>query len=210
MASVQDICNIALSHLGSDAIVSSISPPDGSVEAGHCARFYPIARQAMIEMAQPSFARTRVALAEVTNDSDVWGYAYAKPTACLKLLRILTPGQGATVFTMGEIEIVDDESSSAAFEMEGDVIYTNEAEAVLVYLRDVTDTSKFTPMIVTGMGYLLASFLAGPIIKGEAGASTGEKYLKLAQYWLDKAAASNANSSNRTEGSRPTSIINAR
>ena len=210
MASVQDICNTALSHIGSDAIISSISPPDGSVEAGHCARFYPLARQTMIEMIQPSFARTRVALAEVTNDSTVWAYAYARPSACIKPLRILTLGAGVTVFTQDEVVLNADEASSATFDIEADVIYTNEPEAVLVYLRDVTDSSKFTPMMVIGMSYLLASFLAGPIVKGDSGASAGQKLYKLAEVWLTTAATSNANSSHTVQGNQVPALLSRR
>ena len=40
MASDVDICNMALSHLGARAQISAIVPPDGSVEAGYCARFH--------------------------------------------------------------------------------------------------------------------------------------------------------------------------
>jgi len=211
VASVQDICNIALSHVGSDAIVSSISPPDGSVEAGHCARFYPIARHTMIEIVQPSFARRRVLLAEVANESTVWAYAYAKPTACIKPLRILTVAPGLTVFTQDEANTVSiNEGGSAEYDMEGEVIFTNEPEAVLVYLTDVTDTSKFPPLMVTGMGYLLASFLAGPIIKGTAGAQAGEAFRKMAEQWLAGAAASNANMSRTENGAQVPLNLQAR
>ncbi len=208
MASVQDICNIALSHLGSDAIVSAISPPDGSVEAGHCARFYPIARQTMIEMTQPSFARARALLAEVANESTVWSYAYAKPTSCIKPLRVLTLAPGLTVFNQDEVTVLANEGGSADYDIEGDVIFTNEAEATLVYLRDITDTSKFSPTIVTGLGYLLASFLAGPLIKGDAGAKAGQGFHKLAQEWLGSAATSNANMSSIINGAQvPASLL---
>ena len=50
MASVVDICNQALSHLGDSATVASIDPPEGSAQAEHCARFYPAALAALLEM----------------------------------------------------------------------------------------------------------------------------------------------------------------
>ena len=56
MASEVDICNLALGHLGDNATVSSISPPEGSAQAEHCARFYPIARDALLEMHNWNFA----------------------------------------------------------------------------------------------------------------------------------------------------------
>ena len=75
MANPVEICNLALSHLGSSATVSAISPPDGSVEAGYCARFYGMARQLSLTAFTWQFALKRVALAEVTNTSTVWLYA---------------------------------------------------------------------------------------------------------------------------------------
>ena len=66
MASEVDICNLALGHLGDNATVSSISPPEGSAQAEHCARFYPLARDALLEMGYWNFAMRRVALAQLT------------------------------------------------------------------------------------------------------------------------------------------------
>lgn len=210
MASVQDICNLALSHIGSDAVVSSISPPDGSVEAGHCARFYPMARRTMLELLQPGFARTRVALAEVANPSTVWAYAYAKPTSCIKPLRILQPNQALTVFTQDEVTLEADEGRGAPYDIEDSVILTNMPEAVMVYVRDVSDTTKFTPMMVMGLSYLMAGMLAGPIIKGSAGAETGRSLTKLGTDYLAGAGASDANASTTTEGGRIPALLQAR
>ena len=44
MATEVDICNLALAHLGDDATIASIKPPEGSAQAEKSARFYPIAR----------------------------------------------------------------------------------------------------------------------------------------------------------------------
>ena len=48
MSSVVDICNIALSRLGDRATVTSIDPPEGSAQADHCRRFYPIALKTIL------------------------------------------------------------------------------------------------------------------------------------------------------------------
>lgn len=50
MASEVDICNLALARLGDNATVASIDPPEGSAQAEHCARFYAIARDSLLEM----------------------------------------------------------------------------------------------------------------------------------------------------------------
>ena len=66
MASVVQISNMALSHIGSEARVASISPPDGSVEAGYCATFYDMARTELLEPGNWAFSLKRATLAQIT------------------------------------------------------------------------------------------------------------------------------------------------
>ena len=65
MASEVDVCNMALAHIGAESQVASIAPPDGSVEAGYCARFYPTARRVALESEAWTFAKKRETLAAV-------------------------------------------------------------------------------------------------------------------------------------------------
>ena len=69
MASEVDICNLALAHLGDSATVASINPPEGSAQAEMCQRFYPIARDSLLEMHNWGFATRRKALAQLNNTS---------------------------------------------------------------------------------------------------------------------------------------------
>lgn len=206
MSSDVDICNIALSHVGADAIVSAIDPPDGSVEAGHCARFYAIARRTLLELGDWQWATKRVALAQVTNESDIWQYAYEQPSDCINALRILRPTASTNGISytdpFGTLQplvpsyyIAYDESNGAQFEIEGSTIYTNEPNAVLKYTFDVTDTAKFTPSFVDALGYMLASYLAGPIVKGLPGLQLGQGLRKIAQQMAAAASASSADNS---------------
>ncbi len=208
MPSPVDICNIALSHLGARAQVSSITPPDGSVEAGYCARFYPLARREVIEVANWSFVKKRVTLAETTNASDIWMYAYALPSDCIKPLRVLQLRYATEIgllFPIGTLTSdydwrrLDDlftERGSSDFDVESGVIYTNEPEAVLLYKRDVTDATKFTPLMTSSVGMVLAGYLAGPIIKGLDGAKVGAQWRQEGFAQASRAAASDANGSN--------------
>jgi hypothetical protein len=209
MASVVQICNMALSHIGSDARVSSISPPDGSVEAGHCATFYDQARTEMLEPGNWAFALKRQALAQVTNTSNAWAYAYAKPADCQRALRVLRPNVTVTVFTQDIVSAHTDDRDSAAFDLEGEVLYCNEPDAVLVYVRDVTDTNKFTASFTTAFSYLLGSYLAGPIIKGNEGVRVGDAMRQRAQALADLSATSSANASS-AENSLTSSIVAVR
>lgn len=196
MSNAVEICNLALGHIGSDANVASISPPDGSVESGYCARYYPLARKLTIAMAQWSFATTRKALAEVTNESNVWQFAYAQPADCIKPYRVLKAG-------------ATNEQDGASFTIEGGVIYTNEAEATLVYTRDITDTTKFSPEFISALSWMIASYLAGPIIKGNEGANAAVKLRERAIAETRLASAGDANRSSETHGAVPISIENA-
>lgn len=203
MSTSVDICNLGLSHIGARAQINSISPPDGSVESGLCARFYPIARREMLEAAAWSFATKRVALSQVTNVSTVWLYAYAKPSDCVRALRIppltLIEAQQDLTLWAEDVSRIGSERASTQFEIEGDVIYTNEVDAVLIYTTDISDSNKFTPSFVTGLGMLMASYLSGPIIKGDAGAKTGAQWRSAAMNFADTAAARDARASSDTD-----------
>jgi len=205
MASVVQICNMALSHIGSEARVSSISPPDGSVEAGHCATFYDQARTEMLEPGNWAFALKRQLLAQVTNTSNAWAYAYTKPADCQRALRILRPSVAVTVFTQDRIAYPHtDDRDSAPFDVEGEVLYSNEPDAVLVYVQDVTDTTKFPASFVSALSYLLAAYVAGPIIKGNEGVRVGDAMRQRAQALADLSATSSANASSADNMPQPT------
>ena len=204
MASVVQICKMALSHIGSDATISSINPPDGSVEAGYCATFYDLARTELLEPGNWSFSLKRATLAEVTNESTTWAYAYAKPSDCLRPLRVLGTGSWLTTFTEDLYTALDD-GNSANFTVEGQVIYTNDPEAVLVYVQDVTDTGKFSASFTSALSFNLASYLAGPILKGSDGAKLGDAMRQRAFNAAALSAAASANAS--SESAQPCADI---
>jgi hypothetical protein len=149
-----------MSHIGQDAAITAISPPDGSAEAQHCSRFYPIARDELIEKHAWRFALTRASLASLSsNPSTQWAYAYALPNGCLRPLSVLFPNEtddtNAQPFT---IETLASDGSTQ-------VLLTNVASAWLKYIIGQTDTTKFTPNFVVALSYRLASYVCGPITK---------------------------------------------
>lgn len=185
MASKVEIWNLALSHIGHRANVTD--PDEASAEANHCRRFYPIALGVTLERHAWSFATRRVALAEVTNPVDHWGYAYALPNLCVKARAILLP------------ESTDD-SKEQAFAIESDdngdaIIYTNVEDAVLRYTTLVEDTNKFTYNFVLALSYDLASMLVGPIPKDM---KMKKSLLETAAYYTGIAEAADANASRDT------------
>ena len=185
MSSVIDICNLALSHLGDTATVASIDPPEGSAQAEHCSRFYPVARDAMLELFNWKFATRRATLALLTADSWDWNYAYGKPADALKILAVL-PANASSDDESAEFDIESDTSGTT-------VILTDEEGASLKYIALVTDTIVFPPLFVMALSWQLASLLAGPILKGDAEAAEAKRYAGLAQAYLAQAAQSDAN-----------------
>lgn len=206
MASVVQICNMALSHIGSDARVTSISPPDGSVEAGHCATFYDLARTELLEPGSWAFSLKRLSLSEITNTSEAWAYAYAKPSDCMRPLRVLRPSMGVTVFNQDTVYAHIDDRDSAQFDVEGDVLFTNEPDAVLVYVQDMTDSTKFPATFTAALSFNLAGFLAGPIVKGNEGAKLGDAMRQRAMSAAEMSAAASANASSTETSIQPTIV----
>jgi hypothetical protein len=184
MASDVDICNLALAHLGDAADVASIDPPEGSAQADHCARWYPIARDQLLEKHTWSFATKRVQLAQLGNAWPEWQYIYAVPDDCLRVFAVLPPNAtddysvGLPLprpttydyFDAPTQQYVPQDFVTEADADTGDVIlYTNVPQAVGRYIARVTDTTKFSPLFVQALSRLLASYLAGPVIKGQEG-----------------------------------------
>lgn len=179
MASEVDICNLALAHLSDEAAVSSISPPDGSAQADHCKRFYPIARDALLEMHPWTFAKGRAAdLGELTSTLTAWEYAYGMPAGIIKPL---------TALRVDEI----DEDNALDMMVEGDTIYSHEPIGSLIVTRRITDTTKFSPLFVTSLAWLLASYLAGPVTR-DANGSIKKSCLQMFNAEMGLARPSNA------------------
>ena len=204
MASDVDICNLALARLGDKAAVSSINPPEGTAQAEHCARFYPIARDSVLEYPQSGwrFATTRATLAQHSLDPiGGWAFAYSYPANCLKPLMLLAPGDVDLFETSSRYrgaEPLRPRHQEYAVEVDsltGDrVLYTNLAAATLKYTMRANDASKYPPLMVDGLSMWLASYLAGPIIKGVQSMKVAEGWMSKAIGMINKAAASDANS----------------
>lgn len=187
MASAVDICNLALAHIGDAASVASIDPPETSVQASACARFYPIVRDLVLEAHAWSFATKRVALAEETNTLDAWRYAYGAPANMIRPLSVLMPNSPDDAATQPYVrEALADGSIG---------IFTNVEQATLRYTDRITDTTKFTPGFVVAVSWLLAHYLSGPVLRSKA--TDALKKTTLQQYAIALAQASAADGNAR-------------
>lgn len=207
MTSEVDICNLALAHLGDDATVASLDPPEGSAQADHCARFYPMARDLVLDAHRWSFATKRVSLSLLAlTPPSSWLYAYAVPGDVLNSIEVLAPDAmndnsvPMPVLPSYGCAMLDHSGNYTPqpfiSEIAPDgtpVLYTNQANAVLRYAAEVTDPVQFPPTVVQGIVMRLASFLAGPVLKGDSGIKVAALWGDRADKWLGQAKESDAN-----------------
>jgi len=206
MASYVDISNAALAHLGDSATVSSIDPPEGSAQAQHCARFMPMARDALLEMHPWSFSTKRVALQLLNESSPIWLYTYAVPSDLLNALavidstaqddytNIVTPAFNTPYTSANQVGnytpqpyVLETDSSGA------DILLTNLPNAWLRYTAYVNDPTKFSPLFTRALEWLLASYLGGPLIKGDSGRQATSDAYKMFYSIFKEGVESDAN-----------------
>lgn len=196
MASTIDIANLALSHLGDSANISDFD--EGSAQADHCRRFYPIARDALFEMHDWSFATRRVALALISDPPDAtWEFAYAIPNGYIKAIAVLAEDADDDQGQRFDIE-ADDEGNR--------IVFTNVENAIMRYVKRIEDTARFSPLFVNALSRLLASYVAGPLIKGSEGATMASQQYKTFVLELGAAAGSDSNSRHVVQNHTPGSL----
>jgi len=209
VTSAVDICNLALGHLGDVANVSSISPPDGSAQAAHCARFYPIARDTLLEQHPWNFAMRRSALATVSGTIPEWDYVYAAPADLLTIVAIQgneNEDDYSTRYAPTDTAITTPVIAAGQYvprrytveldDFGNKVIRTDQDFAVIRYVAKVTDTTKFSPTFVMALSWHLAGMLAGPIIKGDQGAAEAKRCAQMMAFYLGEARRSDSIQSN--------------
>ena len=162
MASVVDICNTALSHLGNKPNIASIEPPEGSAEADYCARFWPIARDMALSQGLWGFATKYQSLNQSVDVVPGWTYKYSLPNDCLTVKSVL-PSEGVEP---QDYKLINDKGQR--------YIVTNTASARIECVFRETNPMVYSPEFVNAVSYLLASYLAMAV--------TGEPKIKEAMF----------------------------
>jgi hypothetical protein len=201
MANEVSICNLALAHLGDRAAVTSISPPDQSAQASLCAQFYPFARDATLALHNWGFAKRRGTLAEVNNPSTTWAHAYAVPANKTTIIAVLDANALDDYSATTQVDLQNTQRGSYTprdFDLETvadgtQIVLTNTPDAVCRYTVFITDPAQFDPLFTLALSWLLASMLAGPVLKGERGSAAEIACLKVFNTWLNKATGADAN-----------------
>jgi len=182
LSSVVEICNIALTRMGADVIVSIDEP---SQQARMCKLHYPLARDVVMKDFPWNFAQRIERLAPETESIPGWNYGYALPNECLKAHRIFN-----------DANMTDQKGTE--FLRAGRSIYTSIDQAYLDYTLKIDDPSQFDPNFVDTLAWKLAMELSQTLTGDKAmreqcytlyqkaleaarGIDTGERYQKLQQ-----------------------------
>ena len=197
MASVVDICNLALSYLGDEATLASVDPAEGSAQADHCARFFPIALGYMLEQRAWSFATRRVELADLSGiDLGGWKHVYAHPQDCVRIVSLTLPDDKY-------YECPQDFIVEAHPTFEGARIIRTDADgAVCRYVHDCRGLDSFSQAFSQACAYFLAHLLAGAMLSGASGMKVSEEMLKLFQTALVRATEFDAQQSRHAYDSK--------
>lgn len=190
MTTEVDICNIALGHLGDKGTVASLNPPEGSIQAEHCARFYPVARDTLLSAHTWGFATKRATLAQLATNPMGWSYAYTRPADALKILSVRAMDEPDPV--AGGFKHSPHPYVCETTERGTQVIYCNVPQAIVHYVARVEVTETFTPLFTTALTWQLASLLAGPVIKGDEGRNEAKRCAQMAQVYVGMAAEHDA------------------
>jgi hypothetical protein len=212
MATEVDICNLALAHLGDNATIASLKPPEGSAQAEHAARFYPIARDTLLESHSWNFAARRSNMPLISSTVAQWEYAYAVPNDCMDVTAVMSPDAQDDYVTRASASDNPGWQGNYApsvsaglyvpqpFVLETDsantpMLLTNVKDAIIRYQAKVVDPSKFTSLFTLTLSWHLASMLAGPVIKGDAGQAEAKRCTGFMAAFLIQ--AKNADLNNR-------------
>lgn len=183
-ASIADICNLALSHLGVGKEIANLET-ENSEEAQTCRRFYETVRdQTLRDFAWP-FATRIAALALVDEEpNDEWDYSYRFPSNALKIRRILSGIRNDSRQTRTPYKIAGDTS--------GSLIYTDMEDAEIEYTIRVTNPLRYPPDFLMALSLRLASYIA-PRLTGGDPFKLGNRALELYAFEIGKSEASAAN-----------------
>lgn len=165
------ICNRALDMLGADPIASF----DDATQIGRlCKRNYEPVRDAVLR-AYPWVAAIRRAALNALPEAPAWGYAFQyalpegpDPLPCLRVLSVETKGKAA----------------AEDYRIEGRLILSDVGAPLrIVYIGQITDPTKYGPLLADAIAARLAAELAYPLTASTSlGQAMGQAYRdKLAE-----------------------------
>lgn len=216
MASVVEICNRALSQIGSRPINTL---EESSIEARVCKLHYLPCLHEVLSAVDWSFARRVHRLARFA-DATVpgWKYVHKIPTDSL-VIRSLVPehtieNRNGALFSNHCVNLRDPHFAYEVMSIWYDdgitapkdtsVIVSNIEDAYAFYTAEVTDPNTFPPLFVRGLMHLLAATIASQIMGVELG---DRKTITNMNYYNSVLSQAMVNSANERSRVAPDSDI---
>lgn len=146
MASEVSICNRALSHLGGE-VITSLS--EDILSARLCNTFYADLRDELLELHPWNFARKRAELAQLsTAPTFGFTYAYQLPSDFINLYRIWDSTTTAR------------DPADVPYELEDNKLLFDWSSCKVIYIRRVTDVTKFSQAFISTLAARIAAQIA--------------------------------------------------
>lgn len=191
-----EIVNTALSYVGERDRVTSLDPLDGSEEARHGARAYTEAFQELLEMHTWSFTLKKTQLTVVNEDADdtddpAWDYRYEIPEGMAEAIAVL-PDEHTEDYVVGALKAPQDFHIKLSDEDNTTRIYTRVPDAWLRYTVYTTDPNQGSRLFIAALTWLVASKLAGTVVRGETGESMKLRCLAMFGKYLGEARTRDA------------------
>lgn len=205
MASVVEICNMALSRIGNSQRIDSLS--ERSIQAEQCSLFYEQTRDMVLRDFAWPFATKFAQLAEVTTNPNPAGeLSYGYPSDCLmarKIVNAIFPVNywpcdygwyGLPNIPAIPFRIIQGDSTR--------LICTSVSPATLEYTARIEDAGQFDPLFVSALAWKLAVELCLPLSKDQGVAQSCEQ-----QYQMVMAAARSQALNEGAPGRMPESVF---
>lgn len=206
MASVVEICNMALGNIRSAGINSLTEP---SVQAQQCKLRYATVRDVVLASAPWGFNKTVTSLAQLSAVTVFnWQYVYQHPQDCLYIDRIIPNYEYfSSAALQSQLSRLGtnppDLTKSVPYErhiVNGNrVIVTNEPLARIQYRARIDDPNVYDPAAIEAIAWLLSAEVAIPIVGGEAGRVLRSDALQMYKSFINSAAADNQNQMRKTQ-----------
>lgn len=202
MASVIDICNIALSNIRAGSINSLT---ESSLQAQQCSLKYEILRDRCLREITWQFAHKLTPLAVVTTDIFNWAYAYQYPTDCLKINRLVGSYEEIPAGSTDYISRRLDERVLSLKTLRQQIPYevfnyadkktlgSDQPDLRIDYVAKVTDPNLFSDDFIMALSHLISAEVAIPIVGAELGRALRSDSLQLYKEYLASAMASDMN-----------------
>lgn len=145
-----EVVNRALTFIGEPPITSLDDDTKGARQAK---TNLPLARSVVLRSHFWKFATARVRLPQLAEAPAFgWKFAFQLPSDFVRLWRVNPGGPNAQVL-------------ETPYRIEGDRLLTDDSEINIIYMRDVTDLSKWDPLAQEALAYRLAADISMVIVQ---------------------------------------------